>query len=75
MSKAKFRCPQCGSTSIWVRVSICAKKKYNGTRIYDIDPLDIDNYFSGDCGCDKCGWYGSEEKIDQHAFVPPESRS
>lgn len=70
MSKERFRCPQCGSTSVWVRVSILAKRKYNGTRIYDIDTHDYDDYFSGDCGCDKCGWCGSEDKLNSHVSVP-----
>ncbi len=61
MKKAK--CPNCGSTSMWVRVSILAKKKYNGEKVYDVDLHNQDNYFGGDCGCDKCGWEGTEDEF------------
>lgn len=61
MQKAK--CPNCGSTSVWVRISIIAKRKYNGERIYDVDKHHQDNYFGGDCGCDKCEWLGTEDEL------------
>lgn len=59
----KYKCPECGSTSIWVHISIVAKQKYNGRRIYDYEPWNVDNYFEGDCGCEKCGWQGSEDEL------------
>lgn len=61
MKKAK--CPKCNSTSVWVHVSIVAKRKYNGNRIYDYQPWNQDNYFGYDCGCDKCDWMGSEHEL------------
>lgn len=61
MKKAKG--PNCGSTSIYVHISIVAKRKYNGKRIYDYQPWNQDNYFGGDCGCEKCDWRGSENEL------------
>lgn len=66
MANKKVKCPQCGSTSVWVHISIVAKQKMNGNnRIYDYQPWNTDNYFGGDCGCDKCGWRGSDTEFDE----------
>lgn len=61
MKKAK--CPECGSTNVYVKISIVAKQKYNGEkhRIYNYEPWNVDNYFEEDCGCGKCGWDGTED--------------
>ncbi len=61
----KMKCPKCRSTSVWVRVSVLAKRKYNGEIIYGVNKYHQDNYFAGDCGCDKCGWEGTEEELVQ----------
>lgn len=63
MAYKKAKCPKCGSTSVWVHISIVAKRKYNGNRIYDYEPWNTDNYFGGDCGCDKCDWRGSDNEF------------
>ena len=59
----KYKCPKCGSTSVWAHISVVAKQKVNGRKIYDIEPNNIDNYFGGDCGCDKCDWRGSDNEF------------
>lgn len=59
----KAKCPNCGCTSVWVHISIVPKQKVNGKRIYDYEPWNQDNYFGGDCGCDKCGWTGTDEEF------------
>lgn len=63
MAGKKEKCPNCGSTSIWVHISIVAKKRMNGKRVYDIQPWNEDNYFGEDCGCDKCDWHGSDQEL------------
>jgi len=61
--KPKYKCPNCGSQSLWVHISIAAKQKLNGTRVYDYQPWIVDNFFDGDCGCEKCKWIGGMDDL------------
>ena len=59
----KLKCPACGSTAVYMKVSIVAKSKLNGKLIYHYEPWNVDNCFEGDCGCEKCGWTGILDEI------------
>lgn len=65
MTKAK--CPNCGSTSLYIPVSVMAKISYNGDRerVYDVNKSHTDNIFINGITCNKCGWYGEEQELEQ----------
>lgn len=68
----KYTCPQGGSTSVFQKVSVVAKQCCNPNssqeyRLYGYEEWNIDNFFKGDCGCEKCGWSGTESE-----FIQPE---
>lgn len=61
----KFRCPKCGSTAVWERVSVLAKYRINSPNSlpYDVQKNVVDNQFEGDCGCSKCDWEGTFDEL------------
>lgn len=60
------KCPECGSTSLYIPISIMAKISYNGdrNRVYGVDKAHTDNIFVDGITCRKCGWYGTEEELN-----------
>ena len=69
MERAK--CPNCGSTSLYIPVSVMAKIRYNSynvdnERIYGVNKAHIDNIFVNGITCNKCGWFGSEQELKRN---------
>lgn len=65
---ARAKCPNCGSTSLYIPVSVMAKIRYSSysegdERIYGVNKTHTEDVFINSITCNKCGWFGSEQEL------------
>lgn len=55
----KYKCPKCGSTQVWINVSVEAKMNPNTRKIFDKTNVIDNEFWGGVFGCKKCGYEGN----------------
>lgn len=68
---ARAKCPNCGSTSLYIPVSVMAKIRYSSysegdERIYGVNKTHTQDVFINRITCNKCGWFGSEQELNRN---------
>lgn len=62
MKIKRAKCPNCGSTALYVPCTVSAKINYNSDSqlAYDVQPDNVDCCFLESVTCKRCNWVGSE---------------